>query len=82
MKLRRGIATVGLSVVLGMGFTALAFAAEDYVPTTLGNPDYTNYTDLRNDIYVDGMYFVGPMSAQKFSKLFCQRSHTVMPRAP
>ena len=64
MKLRRGIACVGLSLALGLGATALAFAAEDYVPTTLGNPDYTNYTDLRNDIYVDGMTYVGPISAQ------------------
>lgn len=64
MNLRKGIAGVGLAVALGASLAVPAFAAEDYVPTTLGNPDYTNYTDLRNGIYVDGMTYVGPISAQ------------------
>lgn len=65
MDLRKGIGGFAASAVLASGLTmGVAFADEDYQPTTLGNPDYTNYVDLRNDIYVDGMTYVGSMSAQ------------------
>lgn len=65
MNLRKGAVGVAVSVALVAGLSAsVAFADEDYKPTTLGNSDYTNYTDLRNDIYVDGMTYVGSISSQ------------------
>ncbi len=70
MNLRKGafsLATAALlATVLGAG---VAFADESYTPTTLGNPDYTNYVDLRNGIYVDGMEYVGSMSQQNVDTL-------------
>lgn len=64
MNVKRGALALGLSVVLGAACAMAAYAADDYQPTTLGNPDYTNYIDPRNDITVEGMTYIGPISAQ------------------
>lgn len=65
MNLRNGVAGMVASAVLVSGFAAgAAFADENYQPTLLGNSSYSNYVDLRNDIYVDGISYVGSMSAQ------------------
>lgn len=65
MNLRKGAAGAAVSVALVCGLSVnVAVADENYKPTTLGNTDYTNYVDLRNDIYVDGMTYVGSISAQ------------------
>lgn len=65
MNLRKGVAGFATSALLASGLMAgVAFADESYQPTTLGNSSYTNHIDLRNDIYVDGMNYVGSMSAQ------------------
>ena len=70
MNLRKGVVGLAASTAVVVGLTAgLAFADESYKPTMLGNPDYTNYIDVRNGIYVDGMTYVGPMSAQNADML-------------
>ncbi|MBQ6585447.1 MAG: hypothetical protein IJH83_01405 [Coriobacteriales bacterium] len=65
MNLRKGVvgAAISVAMIAGLG-AALAYADESYKATTLGNPDYTNYVDLRNDIYVDGMNYVGSIGSQ------------------
>lgn len=70
MNLRKGVVGVTVSAVLAAGLSAgVAAADESYQPTLLGNADYTNYIDLRNDIYVDGMTYVGPISSQNADRL-------------
>jgi hypothetical protein len=70
MDLRKGAVGVAVSVAMVTGLsTGIAVADENYKPTTLGNADYTNYTDLRNDIYVDGMNYVGSISNQNSDTL-------------
>ena len=65
MNLRKGAAGVVASVVLVSGIVAgIAFADENYQPTLLGNSSYSNHVDLKNDIYVDGINYVGAMSGQ------------------
>lgn len=65
MNLRKGAVSIVATAMLTSGLIAgVAFADESYQPTLLGNADYSNYVDLRNGIYVDGMTYVGSMSAQ------------------
>ncbi len=70
MSLKKGalsLATVALlATVMGAG---LAFADEDYTPTTLGNPDYDNQVDLVNGVYVSGIDYTDSMSQQNVDTL-------------
>ena len=75
MKRRNRVlgAAAGICLVASAGaFAALGFASSasvsDYEPTTVGN-DYPNYIDERNDIVVEGMKAVMPISQQNTENL-------------
>lgn len=66
MSKKRGVAvaTVITTAALVGATAGVSYADLSYTPTTLGNPDYTNYVDPLNDIQVDGINAAMSISQQ------------------
>lgn len=66
MSKKRGVAVATvLTTAALVGATAgVSYADLSYAPTTLGNPDYTNYVDPLNDIQVAGIDATTSISRQ------------------
>lgn len=81
MNVRKSVAGCACSVALAASlgaFAGTALAADfDYAPDPLGNDSYTNQTDQRNDVTVQGMEYTSQIANQNSDEVSQAESASV-----